>query len=213
MTALRLLLAALLGACAFAGAVWWFGPGPLAPAPSPVPSPEPRAAMAPAPAAPPRARASPSPLQAKARLPEAPAPSESPALPEPPEPPEAEPPSSGTGDLAIYEQAPMSAVPHRVVRAWGLTDDRKNRGLVGASLIVEPGMPESQLVQLGRDLLEYHRGAKIVAVRVFDSEEAATYDRHIDGGVMAEAHLVARVVSDPKSGVRGMYVHGKWMEP
>jgi hypothetical protein len=207
MRAVQVLLAALIGAGAFAALIWWFGPGPLtSERPPPAPS------VAPAvPAGPPRIPAA-KPLRAERPWPKQPAPA--PPQPEPePEPPEADPPSEGTRDLAIYQRKPMSTVPHRVVRAWGRSDDPSQKKLVGAHLIVEPGMPDAELTKLGRDLLDYHRDATIVAVRIFDSEEAATYDRHIDGGVLYQSHLVARVVSDPGRGLRAIFVRGKQVEP
>jgi hypothetical protein len=122
------------------------------------------------------------------------------------------PPGPRTGDLAIYDRKPMSAVPHRVSRAWGLSDDPGQRKLIGAYLIVEPGISDAELMKLGRDLIDYHRDAKILAVRVYDSEQAASYDRETDGGKLADDHLVARIVNDSVRKQRGMYIRGRWVE-
>src|SRR5262245_43840746 len=195
MRAVQLLLAALVGACALAGAFWWLAPERLGLAPAP------RAAAPVIPALP--ARVVEPPARAPAQPAEPAAPGET-AAPAPAAP--------RTGDLAIYDRKPMSAVPHRVSRAWGLSDDPDQRKLIGAYLIVEPGISDAQLMKLGRDLLDYHPDAKILAVRVYDSEQAASYDRETDGGKLADEHLVARIVNDPVRKQRGMYIRGKWVE-
>jgi hypothetical protein len=197
MRALSLLLAALAGACVIAGLVWWFGPGPLVrdrPAP-------PTVAPAPAPVAPPS-----QPTPAAPLLPPAPVAA---VEVEPKAAPAAAP---RTGDLAIYDRKPMSEVPHQVSRAWGLSDDPGQRKLIGAYLIVDSGISDAELMKLGRDLIDYHRDAKILAVRVYDSEQAASYDRERDGGKLADDHLVARIVNDSVRKQRGMYIRGKWVE-
>jgi hypothetical protein len=196
MRAVQLLLAALVGACALAGALWWLAPDLLVRAPSPAPN-----------AAAPAVLAAPArPAEPPARVPAQPA---EPVAPEP-----AVPPAPRTGDLAIYDRKPMSTVPHQVARAWGLSAaEPSQRGRVGAALVVDPGITDAELMQLGRDLLAYHRDAKIVAIRIYDSEDAAGYDRETDGGALADQHLVGRVVNDPVRGLRGMFVRGKWIEP
>jgi len=118
-----------------------------------------------------------------------------------------------TADLLLYARRPMSAVPHRVVRAWGASDDPKQLGLVGAYVIVEPGMTDAQLIQLCRDIREYHRDANVLSVRILDSEQAATYDRHIDGGALKNQHQVATVSRDPTIGVDDIQVRGELVKP
>jgi len=120
---------------------------------------------------------------------------------------------AATGDLELYARRPMSAVPHRVIRAWGAGEDRGQLGLVGAYVIVEPGLSDEQLTQLCRDIQEYHRDAKALSVRILDSEEAATYDRHIDGGALKNQHQVATVTRDPKLDVDAIHVRGELVKP
>ena len=107
----------------------------------------------------------------------------------------------------------MSTVPHRVIRGWGASDDGSQLGLVGAYVIVEPGISDAQLIKLCRDIHKYHRDAKTLSVRILDSEDAATYDRHIDGGALMNQHEVATVTRDPALGVNGIDVRGKLLEP
>ena len=120
---------------------------------------------------------------------------------------------AATGDLLLYAKRPMSAVPHRVIRAWGASDDRSHLGLVGAYVIVEPGISDEQLIELCRDIQEYHRDANALSVRILDSEEAATYDRHIDGGALKNQHQVATVTRDRTLGVDSIHVRGEVVKP
>ncbi len=116
---------------------------------------------------------------------------------------------AATGDLLVYAERPMSAVPHRVIRGWGASGDNSHLGLVGAYVIVEPGVTDEQLTQLCVDIQEYHRSANAVSVKIFDSEEAATYDRHIDGGELKNRHQVATVTRDSALGLDAIYVRGE----
>jgi hypothetical protein len=120
---------------------------------------------------------------------------------------------AGTEDLLLYARRPMSATPHRVLRGWGASDDPSNLGLVGAYVIVDPGMSDQQLIQLCRDVREYHRDAKALSVRILDSEDAATYDRHVDGGAYKDQHQVATVTRDPKHDVDEIRVRGEIVKP
>ena len=120
---------------------------------------------------------------------------------------------AATGDLVLYAKRPMSALPHRVIRAWGASDDRSHLGLVGAYLIVEPGISDEQLVELCRDIQAYHRDANALSVRILDSEEAATYDRHIDGGAFKNQHQLATVTRDLTLGVDAIHVRGELVKP
>jgi hypothetical protein len=120
-----------------------------------------------------------------------------------------------SGDLEHYAKRPMSAVPHRVVRGWGASEENSQLGLVGAYVVVEPGISDAQLTQLCKDIQRYHRDAKVLSVRILDSEEAATYDRHIDGGALANRHQVASVKRDPTLGVKDgeILVRNKLVKP
>jgi hypothetical protein len=120
---------------------------------------------------------------------------------------------AATGDLMLYAKRPMSALPHRVIRGWGASDDHSQLGLVGAYVIVEPGISDERLVELCRDIRAYHRDANALSVRILDSEEAATYDRHSDGGAFKNQHQVATVTRDPKLGVDTIQVRGELVEP
>lgn len=118
-----------------------------------------------------------------------------------------------TADLLLYAKRPMSAVPHHVIRAWGATDDRSQLGLVGAYVIVDPEISDAQLTKLCRDIQAYHRDANALSVRIFDSEEAATYDRHIDGGALKNQRQVATVTRDSKLREDSIHVRGERVEP
>ena len=107
----------------------------------------------------------------------------------------------------------MSDVPHRVVTAWGATGDDARLGLVGAFVIVAPGISDAKLTRLAQDIRRYHRSAASVSVQILDSEQAATYDQHVDGGALKERHLVARINLDPSLGVDEIHVRGKRVTP
>jgi hypothetical protein len=128
-----------------------------------------------------------------------------------------EPPGGGapepSGDLRVYAERPMSTVAHRVTRAWGLTDDPKRLGLVGAYVVVNPGTSDEQLAQLCRDIQQYHRGARALSVRIFDSDAAASSNSDAEGGSLRSDHLVARVTRDPTLGVDGCIVRGQPVQP
>jgi hypothetical protein len=193
----RWLFAVGLGICAFAALGWWLwlrAPG------SPVrPASESMRAGSPTPSAPPPEPWSAPPLRAKtAKQPELQGPRVAPA---------------SSGDLGVYAERPMSAVPHQVARAWGLTGDPQQLGLVGAFVVVKPGISNEELAKLCRDIQAYHRNAKVLGVRVFDSEEAANYDRSTDGGGLAAQHLVARVGRDASLGVDTCVVRGEVVKP
>ena len=107
----------------------------------------------------------------------------------------------------------MSSVPHRVARAWGMTGDSQPLGLVGAYLVVSPETSDAELTNLCRDILNYHREAKVLGVRILDSEGAATPQRDGYGGELAEQHLVARVSRDRSLGVETCLVRGEVVKP
>jgi len=120
---------------------------------------------------------------------------------------------ASSGDLDVYAQRPMSSVAHQVARAWGLTDDPQQLGFVGAFVVVKPGISNAELAKLCRDIEAYHRNARALGVRVFDSEDAASYDRSSDGGAFAAQHLVARVGRDASLGVDTCVVRGEPVKP
>jgi hypothetical protein len=116
-------------------------------------------------------------------------------------------------DLLLYEREPMSRVPHQVVRGWGASEDRQQAGRVGAYVVVDPSISDQELIQLARDIRDYHGGANAISVRILDSEEAATYDYHEDGGERRDQHLVGRVQRDTALGVDVIQVRGDAIEP
>ena len=190
-------LAIGVAACALAALVIWLWPLPPPTSSQPSgPGPEiPRSAA-------------PEPSAAAPAEPEAFAENQVPEASEAPE--DTTPPN---GDLLLYAARPLSAVPHHVVRAWGASDDRSQLGLVGAYLIVDPGISNAQLIKLCRDIQEYHRSANGLSVRILDSEAAATYDRQTDGGALESQHQVATVTRDAKLGVDAIYLRGELVKP
>ena len=104
---------------------------------------------------------------------------------------------------------PFSAVPYQQLRGWQAAEGRT----LGLDLIVDPRLPTAALEQLARDALRQHAEAEVLAVNVYDSEEAATYDRHSDGGALAERHLVARARRHRALGVESIQVRGVEMQP
>jgi len=97
------------------------------------------------------------------------------------------------GDLAYYEAYPLSDVPHRVVRGWGVGPRSPRPGTVGAIVVVDPALGREALTRLVEDIRAYHHQADTVAIRILDSMEAATYDRHADGGALLAESLVGSV--------------------
>lgn len=118
-----------------------------------------------------------------------------------------------TGDLDIYLNAPMSTVPHRVARGWGMGGGSLRPGAVGAVVIVEPGISEASLEQLVRDIQAYHSREDAVSVRIMNDAYAATYDRHGDGGALAQRHLVAQIVRNEEVDIDEMRIGDRILEP
>lgn len=96
------------------------------------------------------------------------------------------PPSAGA---PAPPAAPFSTVPHQMLRGWDAAQGKTRR----LDLVVDSSLPTPALEQLARDALAHHPEADVLAVDIYDSEEAASYDRHRDGGALAERHLIARV--------------------
>ena len=206
----RLLWLVPIGLAALAAWALWLRPGatperpPEAapagiPRPAP-PDPEPQPPPAAEPVAPPADPELPEALAPEAPPPEA-ADDHGEAAPEP------------RSDVAWYAESPMSRVAHRVVRGWGARPDAEARGVVGAFVVVDPDLPEAELERLLRDIGRYHHAVDTLSVRVYDSEEAATYDRHVDGGVFGEAHLVASLNRNTALGIEALRLRGRVLEP
>lgn len=112
---------------------------------------------------------------------------------------------------AWLNRNPLSRQPHEVVRAWG--GPPGTRQMVGLHVVVDSSLATPALEQLVRDLREAYGAAPIFATHVYDSEEAAVYDRHRDGGALAARHLVARVVRDPSLERDSIQVRGEFVDP
>jgi len=108
------------------------------------------------------------------------------------------------GELGLYAARPLSTVPHQVLKAWGADPGAG----VGLYVIVAPSLPTADLERLARDIREYHGDADSLNVRILDSERAATYDRHLDGGELLQLHLVATVRRNERFGVDSIEIRG-----
>jgi hypothetical protein len=118
-----------------------------------------------------------------------------------------------TADLAAWlTENPLSRSPHEVARAWGGRPGAST-GPVGLHVVVSPNLRTSALEQLVRDLRGHYADADIFSAFIYDSEEAARYDRRTDGGALAKRHLVARVVRDPALGEDTIEIRGMPIEP
>lgn len=114
--------------------------------------------------------------------------------------------------VAWLNENPLSESPHQVLRAWGGRPGKATRP-VGLTIVVNQHLPTPALERLARDVRERYQEAPIFSTEIFDSEEAASYDRHSDGGALAARHLVARVVRDESLGVDSLRVRGYSLEP
>ncbi len=113
------------------------------------------------------------------------------------------------GELDLYAARPLSTVPHQVLKGWGA-----DRGAgVGLYVIVAPSLPTADLERLARDIRKYHGDADSLNVRILDSERAATYDRHLDGGELLQLHLVTTVRRNGRFGVDKIEVRGLLVDP
>jgi hypothetical protein len=96
-----------------------------------------------------------------------------------------------------------------VVRGWGLWPRSRRPGYVGALVVVDPAIDLVSLKNLVRDIRTYHDGADALAVRVLDSMEAATYDRHQDGGALLAESVIATVHYSEELQLDETKVHGE----
>ena len=79
-------------------------------------------------------------------------------------------------------------------------------------MIVDPEIGDEQLAELARDIRAYHSDANALSVRILDSEHAARYDRHSDGGALAAAHLVGLVNRNAQFGTDRVEIRGRVIE-
>lgn len=108
-------------------------------------------------------------------------------------------------------QNPLGRTPHRVVAASGGRPGAT--GVVSLRVVVGASLGTPALEGLARDLRAGYGDAKVFSALLFDSEEAATYDRHEDGGALAARHLVVRVVRDVALGVDTLQIRGVTIDP
>lgn len=123
------------------------------------------------------------------------------------------PPAPGAAGVDAPEAPPLSAIRHRVVRSWGAAPGSGSNAPRELHLVVEPSLGTPQLEQLLRDVLAHHAEAEVLTIRIYDSEHAATYDRHSDGGALAERHLVASMSRHRLLGVESLRVRGVDLDP
>ncbi len=192
-------LAALLTACAAVGSLTWLA------RPTPAPDPVPPAALGRAVESSPEAQpatvgGSP---QSESPHAEATAPPPGPAPPAPDASP-----AAGADPPAL-----LSSVRHRVLRSWGAAAGSGPSGPRELHLVVEPSLGTRELEQLLRDAFAQHAEADVLTVRIYDSEAAVTYDRHSDGGALAERHLIASLSRHRRLGVESLRVRGVELDP
>lgn len=100
-----------------------------------------------------------------------------------------------------------------MLRSWGGAPGSGSSGPREIHLVVEPGLGTHELEQLLRDALAQHAEAEVLTIRIYDSEAAVTYDRHSDGGALAERHLVASMSRHRRLGVESLRVRGVDLDP
>lgn len=118
-------------------------------------------------------------------------------------------------DYARLEKiAAESPIPHRTVGAWdeapGSASPGARRALV---VVVDPTISDADLEALARDLRAQHTDARILNVRIFDSEDGARRAGWVDGGALAHEHLVAQVSIHSALGLDAIRVRGRRIEP
>jgi len=196
-------LAALIAACAAVGSLCWLAqpapePAPVARLPAPRSSGDASSRTRP-PTVRSAPRAAPDP-EARATPPTGPAPAEAAAKP-------------GAAGVDPSEALPLSPIRHRVLRSWGAAPGSGSSGPRELHLVVEPSLGTGELDQLLRDVVSHHAEADVLTIRIYDSEEAVTYDRHSDGGALAERHLVASMSRHRRLGVESLRVRGVEIDP
>jgi len=115
--------------------------------------------------------------------------------------------------VAPVTAAPLSAVPHRVLKAWGGKAKTQGRGSFGLTVIVDPSITDAELKSLSRDILSKYGDAQILSARIFDAEAAARYDIDSDGGALYNKHLVGHILVNENFGKRKVRIRGEWVDP
>jgi hypothetical protein len=80
-------------------------------------------------------------------------------------------------------------------------------------MVVEPDVPDAELEALARDLRAQHGDARILSVRIYDSEEGARRASWVDGGELAHQHLVAEVNVNEALGLDAIRIRGRRIDP
>jgi hypothetical protein len=114
--------------------------------------------------------------------------------------------------ISHLARQPLSEVPHQVLSAWGGVPEAKG-GTVGLVAVVDPHLPTADLERLVRDIREDYAGAAVVSVRIFDSEEAATYPQHLEGSTLARRHLVADLTRNAALDLDTIRIRGILIDP
>jgi hypothetical protein len=199
-------LAALAVAVAALAALYWLA--------QPAPAPAPLAKLPELPALPGAGGAPPKTLApgGPASLRAAPDPEAHSASPSGSEPAGAAPAPEAVGGDAP-EALPLSSIRHRLLRSWGGAPGSGSTGPRELQLVVEPSLGTPELERLLRDVIAHHAEAEILTIRIYDSQEAATYDRHSDGGALAQRHLVASMSRHRRLGVESLRVRGVEIHP
>ncbi|MGH0037976.1 MAG: hypothetical protein ACQGVK_23340 [Myxococcota bacterium] len=118
-------------------------------------------------------------------------------------------------DYAVLDKLSVeSEVPHQTVGAWDEAPDSAAPGLRRAFVVVvEPSISDANLEALARDLRAQHGDARILSVRIYDSEKGARRAGWVDGGALAHRHLVAQVSINQAQGLDLIRVRGRKIEP
>jgi len=107
-----------------------------------------------------------------------------------------------------------SDVPHEMVGAWDEAPESSTPGQRRAFVVVvKPDIGDAALEALARDLRDQNRDARVLNVRIFDSEEGARRAAWVDGGALAYRHLVAQVNVNEGLGLDVIRVRGRRIEP
>jgi hypothetical protein len=194
-----IIAAIILGVAALA--LWWSAHPPETPEPS-----QHQAAQAP-----PAEETSAPPL-----VPEIAAPEPLPRAKEEPASPLEQEPQPGEVSMPIQAKLvaePLSEVPHEVIGAWDEQPDSPRPGSHRTFVaVVNPGISDSELEALLRDIRQRNRGAEVLDVRVYDSAEAARRPSYLDGGALRQRHLVAEIKRNDRLSFESIEIRGAALE-
>lgn len=133
------------------------------------------------------------------------------------EPPSDDAPEALPAEIDYARLEKLSAesdVPHRTLGAWDESPEDPTPGQRRSFVVVvEPGLGDAELEALARDLHRQHADARILTVRIFDSEKGARRAGWVDGGALAHQHLVAQVHRNEALGLDVIRIRGRRIEP